>query len=111
MFQGWFTLQPRCDRCGFSFERDEREDYWLGAFVVNFIVTEVVFALLVLIILVETWPDPAWSLLTWAGVGQMVVTPIAFYPFSKALWLAVDLIFRPPNAADFDRAGDSEESE
>jgi hypothetical protein len=31
----------------------------------------------------------------------MIVTPIVFYPFSKALWLADDLSFRPPTAADF----------
>jgi hypothetical protein len=40
------------------------------------------------LVLVATWPDP---------------------PFSKALWLAGDLIFRPPTAADFaTRAGEDE---
>ena len=39
------------------------------------------------------------------------MTPIAFYPFSKALWLAADLIFRPPNTADFERDDGSEASE
>jgi uncharacterized protein (DUF983 family) len=97
----WFTLQPRCRACGLSFERDEREDYWLGAFLLNFIVTETLFAGIVLVVLVATWPEPAWSLLIWVGVVQMIVTPIVFYPFSKALWLATDLVFRPPTAADF----------
>ena len=31
----------------------------------------------------------------------MIVTPIAPYPSAKALWLAVDLVFRPPTTADF----------
>jgi hypothetical protein len=31
----------------------------------------------------------------------MVLMPIAFYPFSKALWLAIDLIVRPPQPDDF----------
>jgi uncharacterized protein (DUF983 family) len=65
MFVGWFTLAPRCASCGLSFERDEREDYWLGA-------------------------------------AQMIVTPIVFYPFSKALWLAGDLVFRPAGPSDFE---------
>ena len=39
----------------------------------------------------------------------MIVTPIAPYPSAKALWLAVDLVFRPPTAADF--AAGIEESE
>jgi uncharacterized protein (DUF983 family) len=101
MFLGWFTLASRCPACGLSFERDEREDYWLGAYLLNFMATEVLFAVLVLVVLVATWPEPAWSLLTWLGAAQMIVTPIVFYPFSKALWLAGDLVFRPPNAGDF----------
>jgi uncharacterized protein (DUF983 family) len=101
MFRGWFTLLPRCRACGLSFERDEREDYWLGAFLVNFIVTEVVFAIFLLAVLVATWPDPSWPLITWGGAVQMILTAIVFYPYSKALWLAADLIFRPPGPDDF----------
>jgi hypothetical protein len=37
----------------------------------------------------------------WIGAVQMIVAPIVFYPFSKALWLAGDLIVRPPTAEDF----------
>jgi hypothetical protein len=31
----------------------------------------------------------------------MIVAPIAPYPSAKAPWLAVDLVFRSPTAADF----------
>jgi uncharacterized protein (DUF983 family) len=30
MFDGWFSLRARCDDCGFWYERDEEEDYWLA---------------------------------------------------------------------------------
>jgi len=40
----------------------------------------------------------------------MIVTPIVFYPFSKALWLAGDLIFRPPKAADFTTRAEEDET-
>jgi hypothetical protein len=80
------------------FERNEEEDYWLGAFLLNFIVTEVIFAVLLMGVLVATWPNPPWSSLFWIGAVQMIVAPIVFYPFSKALWLAGDLIFRAPRA-------------
>ena len=42
----------------------------------------------------------------------MIGTPIVFYPFAKALWLAGDLVFRPPTAADFEpgRADDDQRS-
>jgi uncharacterized protein (DUF983 family) len=59
LFRGWFTLVPRCTACAFAFERDEREDYWLGAFLLNFLVTEVLFAVLGTVVLVATWDDPA----------------------------------------------------
>jgi uncharacterized protein (DUF983 family) len=109
MFDGWFALRARCDACGFAFERGEEEDYWLGALLLNFIVVELAFAALVLVVLVATWPDPPWTPLIWISVVQMIVAPIAFYPFSKALWLAGDLIFRPPVAADGGPGADDEE--
>jgi uncharacterized protein (DUF983 family) len=109
MFDGWFSLRSRCAACGFSFERDEEDDYWLGAYLLNFIATEVVFAGLLLAVLVATWPSPPWSWLIWMGAVQMIMTPIVFYPFSKALWLAGDLVFRPPIAADFAVRGDVRE--
>ena len=93
--------QNECGDCGFSFERDEEDDYWLGALLLNFIVTELVFAVLLLAVLVATWPNPPWTPLIWTGAVQMIVVPFVFYPFSKALWLAGDLIMRPPTAADF----------
>src|SRR2546430_17641415 len=85
MFRTWFTLQEHCSACGLSFERDEREDYWLGAFLLNFIVVTVGFAAFVVVVVVATWPDVWWPLLTWGGVALIIVTPILFYPYSKAL--------------------------
>jgi hypothetical protein len=52
--------------------------------------------------LLATWPDPPWTLIITAAVAQTVLTPIVFYPFSKALWLAIDLMFRPAKASDFE---------
>ena len=87
--------------CGLRFERDEQEDYWLGAYTLNFIVTELVFALMLAVVLFATWPDPPWTAVIWIGVVQMCLTPILFYPFAKALWLAIDLVFRPVRREDF----------
>jgi len=95
VIQSWFKLREACAHCGLRFERDEEEDYWLGAYLLNFIVTEVLFALILAVVVIVTWPDPAWMTAVWIGVVQMCLTPIVFYPFSKALWLAIDLVFRP----------------
>jgi uncharacterized protein (DUF983 family) len=101
MFDGWFAQRERCDACGFRFERDEEEDYWLGAYFLNFMATEVLFALLLLMVLLSTWPRPPWTAIIWVGAIQMIATPILSYPLTKALWLAGDLIFRPPTEVDF----------
>jgi uncharacterized protein (DUF983 family) len=98
--RSWFRLCESCSECGLRFERDEQEDYWLGAYLLNFIVTEVIFAVMLAAVLIGTWPDPPWTALIWVGVAQMILTPIVFYPFAKALWLALDLCFRPVRPED-----------
>jgi uncharacterized protein (DUF983 family) len=99
----WFTVRERCEVCGLRFERshEETHDYWLGAYTLNFIVTEVAFGVALLIALLVTWPDPPWRVLLYGGAALMIVTPIVCYPASKCLWLAIDLIFRPPQPEDF----------
>ena len=103
--RSWFAIAERCAACGLRFERghDEEQDYWLGAYTLNFIVTEVLFGIALLITLLVTWPDPPWRLLLYGGAVLMVVTPIVFYPISKALWLAIDLAARPAQPEDFTR--------
>ncbi len=101
LLRSWFSLREACAECGLRFERDEQEDYWLGAYTLNFIVTELIFALMLAVVLFATWPDPPWTAIIWIGVVQMCLTPILFYPFAKALWLAIDLLFRPARPEDF----------
>jgi Protein of unknown function (DUF983) len=101
--RSWFTMNWRCAACGLRFERshEEEHDYWLGAYTLNFIATELVFAAALVIVLFVTWPDPPWRRLLYGGGAVMVVTPIVLYPFSRALWLAIDLAFRPAQPEDF----------
>jgi hypothetical protein len=98
--RSWFLIRAVCPHCGLRFERDEEDDYWLGAYLLNFVVTEMVFALALALVLVRTWPEPPWSAMIWGGALQMILTPIVFYPFAKALWLALDLVFRPVRPQD-----------
>ena len=102
----WFRIRERCPACSLRYERDEENDYWLGAYTLNFIVTEVLFAAGLLGVLVLTWPEPPWTAILWGGAAQMILTPIVFYPFAKALWLAIDLMFRPPTPEDFASSSD-----
>jgi len=46
-------------------------------------------------VLVTTWPDPPWGLLEYGGITLMIIAPFVFFPFSKTLCLALELVFRP----------------
>ena len=61
----------------------------------NIVAAELVFAALFVGVLMATWPDPPWDLLVYGGMALMIVAPVVFYPFSKTIFLAFDLVFRP----------------
>jgi uncharacterized protein (DUF983 family) len=90
LFRRWFTMVPRCPRCGLLFEREEGQ--WVGAMIVNFTVTEIVFVVVLVGGLLLTWPDVPWIGLTVVGVATNVLAPIVFYPISKTIWVGIDLL-------------------
>jgi uncharacterized protein (DUF983 family) len=94
IFDGWFRMRERCPRCGLHLHRGE-EGYQVGAYMFNIIAAELIFAAIFLAVLIATWPDPPWDLLLYGGMALMIVAPIVFYPLSKTLFLAFDLVFRP----------------
>jgi hypothetical protein len=67
----------------------------------NIVASELLFAALGLAVVLATWPTPPWGLLTTGGVLLMIAAPFGFLPFSKTLFLAFDLYFRPPVEGDF----------
>ena len=82
-------MAAECPRCGLVFEREE--GYWLGAIIMNTLLSELIIALLITLAVVLTWPDvPALPLIA-VGFPIGIALPIAFYPISKTLWVAVDL--------------------
>jgi hypothetical protein len=67
----------------------------------NIVASELLFAALGAGVVILTWPTPPWTALLIGGVVLMMAAPFAFLPFSKLLFLAFDLIFRPPEEEDF----------
>ena len=86
-------MKERCPRCGMKFEREE--GYFLGAFTVNFGVMLLSLALFIAVGLALTLPDPPPGKLALAGMVVGVVVPTFFYPFSRTVWSAIDLIMKP----------------
>ena len=96
LFVHWLKLRPACANCGQSLERaEDGEGHYLGAMVLNFGIAELELALLLLVTILVTWPTPPWSLIIYGGAALAIIAPVAFYPFSKLLWLAIDLYIQP----------------
>jgi uncharacterized protein (DUF983 family) len=96
----WLRLAPNCPRCGFRLERGE-PGYWVGSYMFNIVASELLFATLGAGVVIATWPTPPWTALLVGGVALMIAAPVLFLPFSKLLFLAFDLIFRPAEEDDF----------
>jgi uncharacterized protein (DUF983 family) len=91
LYQGWFKMVPRCPRCGYLFDREE--GFFLGAYLINFGATE--FALgvvLAVMIAMEASGDSSLGIIIAAAVVTSILVPLGFYPFSKTLWAAIDMV-------------------
>jgi uncharacterized protein (DUF983 family) len=101
LFTGWFKMKDCCPRCGYRFEREE--GFFLGAVVVNLAVAEGLMAILCIvpvIYLSATRPEaPIWPVIV-GGLFAAVVAPIFFYPFSRTIWVAFELMLRPASSRE-----------
>lgn len=98
--RSWFRLRHACPACGMRLDRGEDEDYYFGGMFFNVMIAETLFAVAFGVAVVILWPRVPWNDIEYALLGAMVVVPIAFYPFSRLLWLAIDLLVRPPDETE-----------
>jgi uncharacterized protein (DUF983 family) len=94
LLRSWTKMRDECPTCGLHLEREEK-DFWLGGYLINFVVAELVAALVIVAVLLSTWPDVPWTALEYGAAVLVIAAPIAFFPVSRLLWLAIDLIMRP----------------
>lgn len=99
LFTRWLELTPICPGCQLRTDRGE-SDYFMGSFVVNFVVAELLICLGGLVGILATWPDVPWEGLKWGLIAFILPAPAVFYPWAKTIWLAIDLMFRPVTHAD-----------
>jgi uncharacterized protein (DUF983 family) len=93
LFRRWFHMLERCPKCGLKFDRIE--GHWTGDIGINTIVS---FGALLIVLLggfLVTWPTPPVGALVAACLLTAAIVPLAFFPFSKTIWLAIDLMLRP----------------
>lgn len=94
-------MKDQCPSCGLVLNREE-SGYSLGGFWLNLLFAEGVTATIFVATLVLTWPTPPWTLLQYGLPLVALLTPVLLYPFSKTLFLAVDLAVRPAARGEHD---------
>ncbi len=101
-FDSYFRLREHCPQCGLKFEREP--GYWVGAVIIN---TTVIFATFVAVfggLVLASWPTVRWTLVLTVGLVANGGIPIAFYPISKTLWLALELSWHPLESEEVESA-------
>lgn len=109
VLRSWFKLRYRCEQCGIRTDRGESEDYFLGGMFLNIALAEALFALVLLVVVIVMWPDVPWAGVQDSLVIAMVAAPIVFYPVSRLMWFALDLLLRPPDAAEMQWHADNKD--
>ncbi len=101
LYESWFRMRERCPGCDYVFEREE--GFFLGAYTINLGITEgllIVVGVIPCIVYLAANPGASAIPFLLAGLAVAVVAPVVFYPFSRTLWSAIDLIIRPVGARE-----------
>jgi uncharacterized protein (DUF983 family) len=102
LFRRWFTMVEDCPRCSFHFERVE--GHWIGSLAVN---TVVIMGLMFVVLMgtaLVNFPDPLPSSLIFIEVAIAGIGPLVFFPASRTIWAAMDLLMRPLTPGEVDPA-------
>ena len=99
----WFKMRDQCPRCGLALERGESSDFWIGAYVFNLAGGELLAIGIPIVWLIKSSPNPPWGRIQALAIILAVIMPLLLFPFSRTLWLAWDLSFRPFEPGDIGR--------
>jgi uncharacterized protein (DUF983 family) len=100
IMRGWLKMQDRCPICGLALERGEKSDFWIGAYVFNLAFGELLAIGVPVVWMIASSPNQPWTKIEVTAVVLCIVLPFLFFPFSRTLWLAWDLSFRPAEPGD-----------
>ena len=95
IFASYFGLRESCPVCGVRFEREE--GYFLGGYALNLVVSEIIGLGLALALIFGTAlrnADLIWQ--EAIAVALAVAFPLLLFPYSRTVWMAMDLTFHPP---------------
>lgn len=102
-FRRWFSMKERCPNCDLRHERVE--GHWIGAIGVN---TVAVMGLMLIVLIVVAITvamsdsDLPVGLLLVVEITIAALGPLVFFPPSRQLWTAIDLLMRPLKPGEVD---------
>lgn len=100
IFHRWFRMEHRCPTCTLLFERVE--GHWIGSLGLS---TTVVFGVMLTVLLVGSmagYPHPPFRALLIAEITIAVLGPLLYFPSSRMMWTALDLLMRPLKPGEID---------
>ena len=107
LYMGWFRMKERCPTCGYLFEREP--GFFVGAYLINFAIVE--GFLFILLMGFIAWkdqnPDAGMTVPIVVGLFIGVIGPVIFYPFSRTIWSALDLLMTPLEVGEIVAAADA----
>ncbi|MED5265039.1 MAG: DUF983 domain-containing protein [Actinomycetota bacterium] len=104
LFKKWVHMATHCPRCRLHFERVE--GHWIGAVGINTIVSVLLLVAGLSVFFYVTYPDIPTGIWVFWFAASFGVVPILFYPNSKTLWTAIDILMRPIEERDFEATRD-----
>jgi len=107
IYDSWFHMKERCPTCGYLFEREP--GFFVGAYLINFAIAEGFLFVLVMgfVFWKDQHPDAGVVAPAVIGVTIGVVMPVLFYPFSRTIWSAFDLLMTPLEVEEIVAAADA----
>ena len=89
----WLKLRVKCGTCGLRLQRGEHDSFVGSMFILFTLVGVTIYAVLT-VTLLATEATP-WGLLENGLPVLALALLLVFFPFSKLVWLAFDLMLRP----------------
>lgn len=99
-----FWIKDCCPRCGYRFAPES--GYFVGGYALNLVGVEIVAVAIIVVILLRL--DLSLLEQEVIGIGAAIILPILFFPWSRTLWMALDLTLQGDAHLELEkRAGSS----
>jgi uncharacterized protein (DUF983 family) len=105
----WLKLRVRCGTCGLRLQRGEH-DYFVGSMFILFTLAGLFIYAVLAVTMLFAGPSVPWDLLDYGLPILMIVALLGFFPVSRLVWLAFDLMLRPvtPEELEWHRSAEAE---